>query len=79
MMLRPFVLLPERSIRSPTLVFTIKQCCTYSRGLRGRDLLSRAPFSLAIGLVFFIPGTIPELTGNAWRLVLWFTVTNFGW
>lgn len=35
--------------------------------------------SVAIGLALLIPGTIPKLTGNAWGLVLWFTVTNFGW
>ena len=35
--------------------------------------------SVIIGLALLIPGTIPKLTGNAWGLVLWFTVTNFGW
>lgn len=35
--------------------------------------------SVAIGVALLIPGTIPKLTGNAWGLVLWFTVTNFGW
>ena len=34
--------------------------------------------SVAIGLVLLVPGTIVKLTGNAWGLVLWFTVTNFG-
>ena len=41
--------------------------------------LPQALFSIAIGLVLLIPGTIPKLTGNAWGLVLWFTMTNFGW
>ena len=40
--------------------------------------LTQALFSLPIGLALLIPGTIPKLTGNAWGLVLWFTVTNFG-
>ena len=40
---------------------------------------SQALFSIAIGLVLLVPGTVPKLTGNAWGLVLWFTVTNFGW
>lgn len=40
--------------------------------------LSQALFSLPTGLALLIPGTIPKLNGNAWGLVLWFTVTNFG-
>lgn len=35
--------------------------------------------SVVVGLALLIPGTIPKLTGNAWGLVPWFTVTNFGW
>lgn len=44
----------------------------------GAPLLQALP-SVAIGLVLLVSGTIPKLTGNAWGLVLWFTVTNFGW
>ena len=39
---------------------------------------TQALLSLPIGLALLIPGTIPKLTGNAWGLVLWFTVSNFG-
>ena len=40
--------------------------------------LPQALPSVLIGLALLVPGTIPKLTGNAWGLVLWFTVTNFG-
>lgn len=30
------------------------------------------------GIALLIPGPIPKITGNAWGLVLWFTVTNLG-
>lgn len=40
--------------------------------------LSEALGSVALGLALLVPGTIVKLTGNAWGLVLWFTVTNFG-
>ena len=39
--------------------------------------LPQALGSVLVGLALLIPGTIPKLTGNAWGLVLWFTVTNF--
>ncbi len=39
--------------------------------------LPQALGSVVIGLALLIPGTIPKFTGNAWGLVLWFTVTNF--
>lgn len=42
------------------------------------DSLSQALPSLLVGVALLIPGTIPKITGNAWGLVLWFTVTNFG-
>ena len=41
--------------------------------------LPQALFFILAGLALLIPGTIPKLTGNAWGLVLFFTVTNFGW
>ena len=40
--------------------------------------LPQALFFVLVGVTLLIPGTIPKLTGNAWGLVLWFTVTNFG-
>lgn len=30
------------------------------------------------GVALLIPAPIPKITGNAWGLVLWFTVTNLG-
>ena len=39
--------------------------------------LPQALGSVMIGLALLTPGTIPQLTGNAWGLVLFFTVSNF--